>query len=265
MEKVLNTSANKDDVIFFGYRDRETLKHGPLQRPIDEKTVADRAEDIKINGVINPILVKREGDGWFSIITGHHRWEAICRVWDTVDQDSRAAFNIQARGTFIKPEHVELVQIAENLIRNDLTKEERKVMAARYHSLILNQKDKDEQKDSQNRKKGETGWFADIYVKQLGKNEAYAMWDEFKVATGLSITPSKASVEQQQEFAAWHIAEEDRRKQVEEERKRLSDDAAKVEILKAATKAYETAQGVYLRACDVATKAGVPNVKYIYI
>lgn len=270
MEKVLNTSANKDDVIFFGYRDRETLKHGPLQRPIDEKTVADLAEDIKINGVINPILVKREGDGWFSIITGHHRWEAICRVWDTVDQDSRAAFNIQARGTFIKPEHVELVQIAENLIRNDLSKEERSVMAGRYGELIGTSASGGSKKGGGSKsggggKKGpdKTAFTEWRIGANMAEKTAMRRWEEYCLTVGLNEPPGNRTHEELMPFFNWLAGAEERRKQAEDERKRLSDEDAAKKKLEVDTEIYQKAQGVYLRACDVATKAGVPNVKYI--
>lgn len=81
-----------------------------------------------------------------------------------------------------------MVELAENLHRNDLTKEERKVMVLRYDQLLHNGNKSPAEKRSQGRK-GESGWFV-LYVDKLGNREAYKMWDEFKTATGLDFSPS---------------------------------------------------------------------------
>ena len=89
--------------------------------------------------------------------------------------------------------------MAENLHRNDLSKEERKVMACRYLELIrANGPSSKADPRSKNGPGPEQDWFR-VWYEAVGlpKKTAQRMWQQYADATGLTITPSKADNAQQ--------------------------------------------------------------------
>ena len=157
----------------------------------------------------------------------------------------------------------EALQIAENLHRNDLTKEERKVMACRYLELISSQAQKESRPKKDSRPNG-PDWFR-IWYEAVGipKVSAQRMWQQYADAVGLTITPSKADNAQQKAFAAWHLEQAAKAEQAKAEQSEAEQQAVKDKALADATDAYHRAKGLYQRACDVASKAGVENIVWI--
>ena len=83
-------------------------------------------------------------------------------------------------------------------------------MACRYLELIgangPNTPAGPNSQNGPNKKAGQLDWFAQWYeATNLPKKTAQRMWQQYADAVGLTITPSKASPEQQQAFAAWHL------------------------------------------------------------
>ncbi|HEV7415805.1 MAG TPA: ParB N-terminal domain-containing protein, partial [Tianweitania sediminis] len=101
------------------------LRRHSAARDLNDATVATIADSIAKLGLINPVRVRRSGDG-YEVIAGHHRFAAVgslgladidCIV---VDDDDVAA---------------EMAMIAENLHRSELSKLERDEQISRWIEL----------------------------------------------------------------------------------------------------------------------------------
>ena len=49
-------------------------------KPYREEKLAELTEDIRANGVINPIIVRPKGSGYYEVLAGHNRWNASRRA-----------------------------------------------------------------------------------------------------------------------------------------------------------------------------------------
>ena len=80
-----------------------------------------------------------------------------------------------------------MVELAENLIRNDLTPAQRKEQAMRYLSLIGAKSTTGSKSTSgTNKKSGESGWFSQWHdACGIPKASATRLWQQFADATGL--------------------------------------------------------------------------------
>jgi hypothetical protein len=215
--KVAKPLSNKEDMVFFNYVSIEGLTQGMKIRDIDDAVVDTLVESFKEFGVLEPITVVRvPNSGKYKVVVGHHRYLAFKRILETVPEADRSDFTLPAViHTINEGDDTEAMQIAENLHRNDLSKEERKVMACRYLELIGQQAQNNSRPKKDSRPNG-PAWFSVWYeATGIPKVSAQRMWDEFKVANGLGISPSKASVEQQQAFSAWHLEQAEQRKAAE--------------------------------------------------
>jgi len=77
---------------------------------------------------------------------------------------------------------------------NDLTTLERKEMGMRYGTLV-----NDKKSEGDKTAEGDKRWFPDWYAAaNIPQKTAHRYWDAFKTANDLTITPSKATKEQQQ-------------------------------------------------------------------
>ena len=98
-------------------------RYQPRQRFIDEET-SELCESIKKNGIIQPILVRRKGDGMFELIAGERRLRAAKQAsLQTVPAIVRNSSDEQA---------MELA-LVENLQRKDLNPMEE---ARGYHRML---------------------------------------------------------------------------------------------------------------------------------
>lgn len=208
------------DLKVFNYTTVSALDRGVPCRPIDSKTVADIAESVKQRGFLEPItIVMDEGKG-YRVISGHHRYDAFMKLITEADDDNKIDYTLPARIVFVTKADEEALQISENLHRNDLTAAQRKDWAMRYGQLTHSnpngtQKDfspngtnKDSNPNGTRKRGGQKDWFSDWFEgARTPRNTAFRWWNEFKKANGLTITPTKASDEQKEQFFAWHLAQ----------------------------------------------------------
>jgi ParB/RepB/Spo0J family partition protein len=88
---------------------QEILPTGISLRSLDEKTVVDLMESIRINGLLQPITVKPVGRKQFRLIFGAHRLEAVRRLgWKGIPAIIRE----------VTDEESFLMNVTENLQRN---------------------------------------------------------------------------------------------------------------------------------------------------
>lgn len=100
---------------------------GQRHRALDEGRIEALAESMDALGLQQPITVHINGDDEVHLITGLHRLEAARKLrWEQID------------ASFVKlsPARREMWEIAENLFRVDLTKEQRDEHIRRYAELI---------------------------------------------------------------------------------------------------------------------------------
>lgn len=104
-----------------------SLRVGQRFRAADPAKVATLAESMRQHGLLQPITVRMIGDTEAELVAGLHRLEAARQLeWEWIDAVFVDADDIQA----------ELIEIAENLHRCDLTKEERDRQIRRYAELL---------------------------------------------------------------------------------------------------------------------------------
>lgn len=116
----MNLVTAKEDLVVLDKSMRMSHVEGPRMREINDEKVEEIKNSILEVGVINPITIIA-GENSFTVVAGSHRWEAICRIWDSSDND----VNMPAKVIAIDPANVLEYQIRENLERNDLTASEK--------------------------------------------------------------------------------------------------------------------------------------------
>jgi ParB family chromosome partitioning protein len=103
----------------------DAIHSRPDARAVVLSTVAALAESIAAVGLINPIRVRADGDG-FEVIAGRHRVEA-CRSLGLAEIDAYVVTDDDL--------HAELAMIDENLCRAELSAAERASQTARRKEL----------------------------------------------------------------------------------------------------------------------------------
>lgn len=101
-------------------------------RKLDEKSIQELQSSIEVNGLLAPIGVKRSNTGGYDLIYGRHRYEAWARKFkeaiETQSDEAKARWhkipaNIYER--HMTDEACKLMELTENLVRNDLSKKEK--------------------------------------------------------------------------------------------------------------------------------------------
>jgi ParB-like chromosome segregation protein Spo0J len=101
------------------------------RRPLDQAKVEEIAASIKAVGLIVPIGIRRRLDGAVELVVGGHRLEACRQLgWEKID-----ATDVNAESD----DHAKMVEIAENLHRNDLTTSQRNELRAAWVALLEKQ------------------------------------------------------------------------------------------------------------------------------
>ena len=72
------SAAERRGVITLGIEEIEPDRAQP-RRHFDEAHILELAESIRSNGVLQPLLVRRDGDGYV-IVAGERRWRAAQRA-----------------------------------------------------------------------------------------------------------------------------------------------------------------------------------------
>jgi len=88
---------------------------------IDKDSIQELAENIKQNGLINPLVVKKVGNK-YEIIAGHRRFLALKQT------DAEKAKAVIVKGNMLE---TELIKLSENLMREDLSDVEEAAMLER--------------------------------------------------------------------------------------------------------------------------------------
>lgn len=103
------------------------LRVGERARSADPAKVATLAASMQRHGLLQPITARMIGETEAELVAGLHRLEAAKRLgWEWID------------AVFVEADDIEreLLEIAENLHRADLTKEERDRQIRRYAELL---------------------------------------------------------------------------------------------------------------------------------
>lgn len=103
------------------------LRVGARMRSADPARVATLAASMQRHGLLQPITARMVGETEAELVAGLHRLEAAKSLgWEWID------------AVFVEADDIEreLIEIAENLHRADLTKEERDRQIRRYAELL---------------------------------------------------------------------------------------------------------------------------------
>lgn len=196
------------------------------QRPVDPKVVADLARSIESHGLLQPIGVKPLDGSGYELIFGAHRLEAFKLLQcDTIPASVWAAD--------LSTEESRLIELRENLDRNDLTGAQRKAFAAEVGRLIAKLHAESVANGNGNGdKNGNERWLRDL-AEGTGTpvKTMYNWWNAFVAAVGVAITPKQASANQRDQFFDWleERLKEDRRQA--EEAKARQREAVRQELL----------------------------------
>jgi ParB-like chromosome segregation protein Spo0J len=198
---------------------------GSRKRPVSPEKVADIQRSIAQQGLLQPIGVKPEGDG-FRLVFGAHRLAAF-------QEAGTADILAMVFPAETSDEECFLAEIQENLARNDLTGVERKAFAAevgRLSTVLFSQSDGDGEYEP------DSDWFSDWRTKSgLAKNTAYDWWRNFTAETDRSITPKQATPEDKAAFFDWleeakakaDAEKAEKARKAEEEKQRKEEEAKK--------------------------------------
>jgi ParB-like chromosome segregation protein Spo0J len=251
----------------------DRIEMGALERPLDEKTIQELSDSIEHHGLISPIGVREftdeNGKKGRLLVYGAHRFEAWRRKFFTAvqqkDQDGMARWHTVP--CMLYPEEMtentaHLLRLSENLHRKELTAEQRKEQAMIYGKLLSNAEKGSNAKKASNADRGKSPtWFSEWYKgSKVSETTARGWWKEFAEFANAPSSAKDANKEQQDQFFDWHLAKVAADKAAKAAKEKKSQDNAAADALDKAIKAYNAAIGVFRRACDVAKKAGVPDV-----
>ena len=144
----------------------ESVIVGKRHRALEVPKVDSLAESMKAIGLQQPISVYVDGEDAAYLVAGHHRLEAARKLgWEEIP------------ATFVRmnPVEREMWEIAENLFRVDLSKEQRDAHIRRYAELLT-------EREAANDKIPQTAAFSKVGAGRGNKGIAKKIADE----TGLS-------------------------------------------------------------------------------
>ena len=124
LDSLFNENATDEGgVINVNLNDIEPNKGQP-RKDFDEESLSELAESISAHGLIQPIVVKPNANGRYSIIAGERRWRA-CRI--------AGLYEVPVIIKDAEPQELMELALIENLQREDLNAVEE---ALGYRSLI---------------------------------------------------------------------------------------------------------------------------------
>jgi ParB/RepB/Spo0J family partition protein len=188
---------------------------GPRKRPVDPQVVRELAQSIERQGLLQPIGIKPPladaagRDGAYELVFGAHRLEAYALL----KQSEIEACLLPAD---LSGEEYLLLELQENLVRNDLTKGQRKAYAAEVGQLSA--------KIAEERQSaiGAEKWFDHVaQTTRTPKRTLLNWWHTFCATTNRSITPRQSLDQDREAFFTWlraqqeHEATERARKEAE--------------------------------------------------
>lgn len=216
---IVRPCTHKENIVFLR-PDRNGnlgLTIGDRIREADPEKVRMLAEDIKINGQLVPVIITGYPENP-TLLAGLHRVRSSELIWSE-NPENAADFPLFCNNIFIAKDNHKIIEITENLNRNELTREERKQLSMEYGQLISESAGSAESARSLNGTSGSNreqgggnskGWFTQWYEStNIPKNTALNWWKEYTESYRITCTPAKATQEQQQKFFAWHNMDRD--------------------------------------------------------
>lgn len=204
---------------------------GERKRPVSPEKVADIQRSIAQQGLLQPIGVKPDGDG-FKLVFGAHRLAAF-------QEAGTAEIPAMVLPESMTDEECLLAEIQENLARNDLTGAERKAFAAEVGRLIAQMNERCTGEDDCT---VQDGWLIQLAEQSaISQRAAYNWWKAFCQETDRSITPKQATQKDKAAFFDWleeakakaeaekaekarKAEEEKQRKEAEAQAKRIAEE-----------------------------------------
>ena len=120
---IYENATDEGGVINVNLNDIEPNKGQP-RKDFDEESLSELAESISAHGLIQPIVVKPNANGRYSIIAGERRWRA-CRI--------AGLYEVPVIIKDAEPQELMELALIENLQREDLNAVEE---ALGYRTLI---------------------------------------------------------------------------------------------------------------------------------
>ena len=184
------------------------------QRPLDPKVVADLARSIEQHGLLQPIGIKPLNDTDYVLVFGAHRLEAFRSLRRETIPASILPANLSA-------EEVRLLELRENLDRNDLNGTQRKAFAAEVGRLVAKLRAESVANGNGNENEnGNEGWLRDLAGETgIPDKTMYNWWTMFCQVSGAAVTPKQASPAQREQFFDWLAEQENERRRKAEESK----------------------------------------------
>lgn len=170
----------------------------PRKRPVDTAVVAEIAQSIKLQGLLQNVGVKLHNDA-YRLVFGAHRLEAVRQLgWEAIP--------CLVFPSDLSDDECLLAELQENNARKELTGAERKAFAAEVGRLSQKLFDQSNSTDQSN---FDQRWLIDLAEKSgLTKQTAYNWWSAFCKSAGLTITPKQATATDKQAFFAWLEAQQ---------------------------------------------------------
>lgn len=172
----------------------DAIQVGERRRPVDPYIVDDLTRSIGQQGLLQNIGVIQEAPDQYRLVFGAHRLEAVKELeWAEIPA------LVFPEGT--SDEECLLVELQENMARNELTGAERKAFAAEVGriSTVLFEKSENNRESQQ-----DSNWFRDWWEKSgLGKNTAHTWWNSFIKEADLKLTPKQADMATRLYFFRW--------------------------------------------------------------
>ena len=197
------------------------------KRPVSPEKVADIQRSIAQQGLLQPIGVKPDGDG-FKLVFGAHRLAAF-------QEAGTAEIPAMVFPAETTDEECLLAEIQENLARNDLTGAERKAFAADVGRLIAKISEDCQAEDFANGNDGDDGNWVEQMAKATGtpQKTLYNWWKSFTAETGREMTPKQATNDDRSAFFDWLEAAKakaeaekaEKARKAEEEKQRKEEEA----------------------------------------
>jgi hypothetical protein len=171
-----------------------TIRVGERRRTVDPYIVEDLRQSIQQSGLLHNIGVIEEAPDQYRLVFGAHRLEAVSELeWAEIPA------LVFPEGT--SDEECLLMELQENMARNELTGAERKAFAAEVGRLILRMRDNStDDCDST----VEEQWFVEFCEKSgISPAGGYKWWSAFCKDAGLNLTPKQANIEYRLDFFRW--------------------------------------------------------------
>ena len=205
----------------------DSISIATRKRAISPEKVSDIRRSVKQQGLLQPIGVKVDGEGYL-LIYGAHRLAAF-------QEDDYPEITAMVFPESMTEDECFLAEIQENLARNDLTGAERKAFAAEVGRLIAKIAENCQGEFFANGNDDDSGnWLSEMATATgTPQKTLYNWWKSFTAETDRNITPKQATPEDKTAFFDWlekakakaDAEKAEKERKAEEERQRKEQEA----------------------------------------